>query len=256
MLCLLIQLCLGFNARAQMNMNRMNRMNKSDLHPGISDRLLALAYIHKLDEQAVQELLLPLKRAEGQEFPVHTLLMKIEEGLSKKIAVKRIVATLNIMIKRFERFDLILKRLPPHVRMHRKRALKLMNGLVAMGIKSEEIEAHLTMSEGLAPVQVFKALETKVALTNTGLAAEDADRIVKKGLESGFFQRPGCWNLAHVAYAAGKLGIETNRIYEMSMQVVSGKKNLHDAVKELGLRHKGPGFCRSRFDTQRGYHKE
>ena len=248
MLCLLVQLCPGLNAQAQMNqmnqMNRMNRMNQMNrmtqmnrvsMQPGITDRVLALAYIHKLDEQAVQGLLLPLKKAEDQDFPIHTLLMKIKEGLSKKIAVKRIVATLDMMITGFERLDLILKRLPPHVQIHRKRKLHLMSGLVAMGIKPEEIEARLAMSNGFPPAQVFKALETKVALSNAGLSSEDVERIVEKGLTSGFFQRPGCRNLAYLAHAAGKLGIEAEQVKQLSMQIVSGQKTIGDVARELGV---------------------
>ena len=255
-LCLVLYLCLAFNALGQMNhMNQINQMSKTGLPHGIMDRILALAYIHKLDEQAVQDLLLPLKRAMDQDFPVHTLLLKIQEGLSKKITTERIVATLNIMITRFESLDIILKRLPPHTQRHRKKTLNIMNGLVAMGIAIEEIEARLTESEGFPPRQVFKAMEIKVALSNAGLSAEDVDSIVEQGLQSGFFQRPGCWTLAHVIYAAGKMGTEPKFIYQISMQVIKGEKTLGEAAGELGIDHKQPGFCRGMRNGPGWHHK-
>ena len=231
-LWLILYFCLSFNALAQPD----KQIYEPGLPPGILDRVLALAYIHKLEVQDVQKFIVPLKKAADQDFPVHMMALKIEEGLSKKVSAERIVATLNTMLKQFAQFDEFLNRLPPHLQKNRKKKLHIINRLVAMGITPEEIEARLAAPGKHGPGQLFRAMETKVALGQAGLAPDKVKNIIEQGLESGFFRRPGCWDLAHLVHTASEMGIEAQRVYQISMQIVSDKKSLSQGARELGIK--------------------
>jgi hypothetical protein len=238
---LMLYFCLAFNILAQ--------INKANLPSEVLDRILALAYVHKLDEKDVQKILLSLEKAVEQDFPVNIMALKIEEGLSKKITIKRIISTLDIMLKQLERLDAVLKNLPTDVRMNRKKKLNIMTGLVAMGIEPDEIEDCLAKFGKFPPEQIFKALETKAALSRVGLNTDEVEGIIEQGLTSGFFCQHGCRNVALLAHAASRMGIDSQSIYRISIQIVSGKKTLDEAAGELGIERHGHKFCRRGCDT-------
>ncbi len=200
----------------------------------ITDRVLALAYTHDLSRQEVQSLLDPMERAAGRDFPVEPLLLKIEEGLIKRVQPERIAGTLENLVDRFVEFADILDGLAPHVPGNEDTVLLRMHGLSALGIGPEVIKAYLQGPLTPSMGQVLNALETKAGLIQNGISTQDAERIVNSGLAAGYFQKSG-WDLARLARAAGEADVPMERISGSIQDAVEGRKDIRAVARELGV---------------------
>ena len=200
----------------------------------VTDRVLALAYTHDLSRQEVQSLLDPMERAAGRDFPVEPLLLKMEEGLIKRVQPERIAGALENLVDRFIEFADILDGLVPHVPGNRDAVLLRMHGLSALGIGPEVIRSSLHGPLAPSMGQVLNALETKAGLLQNGIPTQDAELIVNSGMASGYFQESG-WDLARLARAAGEADVPLERISGSIQDAVEGRKDIQSVAKELGV---------------------
>ncbi len=208
--------------------------SEDGLPPHMSDHVLALAYTHQVDAREIQPVLDALSQAARRNYPLEPLVQKVEEGLGKRVPPARIVAALQTMTARFERFDAILDRLSPDAARHRERLMERMNELAAMGMDPEELAPRLS-AEGAPPAeQILNALEAKAALRNAGLSPEGIEQLLNAGLAAGYFQQSGL-GLARMARAARDKGVPPEHIDRVAMQVVAGQTSMRDAAQKLGL---------------------
>ncbi|WP_459935553.1 hypothetical protein [Desulfonatronum parangueonense] len=210
--------------------------------PGrVTDRVLALAYIHNLPRHETQSLLDSLEQAASGGLPVEPLLRKVEEGLAKRVSSERIVETLETLSGRFQEFVRILDGAAPHPPKNRDVILRRMHNLSTLGISSQVIEAYLRERSSQSMGEVLNALEIKAGLMQHGISNQDAEHIVKAGLAVGCFRKPQ-WNLVRLARAAGEAEIPKEHVASLIMDIVEGRTNARIVAEELGINlERSPG---------------
>ncbi|SDB42529.1 hypothetical protein SAMN05660653_02032 [Desulfonatronum thiosulfatophilum] len=209
--------------------------NELVMLPGrVTDRVLALAYIHNLPRHETQSLLESLGKAASGGLPVEPLLRKVEEGLAKRVSPERIVEALETLSGRFQEFAQILDGVAPHTPKNRDVILRRMHNLSTLGITPEVLEAYLHGRSPQSMGDVLNALEIKAGLMQHGISDQDAEHIVKAGLTAGCFRKPK-WNLVRLARAAREADIPKEHIARLILDIVEGRKTDRIVAEELGI---------------------
>jgi hypothetical protein len=202
----------------------------------VLSRMLALSGDFHLSAADTTNLIEALCTARLQDLPLEPFLNKIEEGLSKRVAVAIILDALERMLDNFRFVRTVMETKTPagsESAISPQGLILLTDGLNG-GLSREDFADFIRRAPPASVSMVAVAVENLALLDQIGFDRQLAERMLFTGLRVNHLN--SSWRyLAKVIAAARERGLSESHITRLTITAIEKKRSIRELMADLGF---------------------